>query len=51
MSNTFDRQRFVNTIKLDIATNWRRFSKLFFAAMAGLSGLFHHQCPECGQCR
>lgn len=40
MSNTFDRQRFVNTIKLDIATNWRRFSKLFFAAMAGLSGLF-----------
>ena len=34
MNSKFNGQRFLNTLKLDIATNWRRFSKIFFGALA-----------------
>lgn len=36
MSNTFDKTRFWNTLKLDFATNWRRWSFAFFGALACL---------------
>lgn len=36
MNNIFDKTRFWNTVKLDVATNWRGFSKPFFGALAGL---------------
>lgn len=32
----FDKKRFWNTLKLDVASNWRQFSMPFFAIMAGL---------------
>ena len=40
MNNTFDIERFFNTLKLDIATNWRRFSFAFFGALACLFCMF-----------
>lgn len=36
MGNTFDKTRFFNALKLDFATNWRRWSFAFFGALACL---------------
>lgn len=40
MNNSFNSHRFYNTLKLDIATNWRRFSRIFFGELAGFLCMF-----------